>query len=227
MNWRRSTRASLPFSLPSKELTATDWAGLMETAIAKDSKGYRDRLRRWILATNNNPKGRLPQVASVRMASFWYQELVHAADYLDRKNAEYAHQLDELSASSPLEQLPDCLNFTGCIDDIQAYQRDIEHEQQESLRRRIAALDRILSAGELHYEDIQSLLIRLKPFLYLPDGNYDNRARRVSVANPTVLRGAVEYISATSPESSPPSASPSLDLNSSDTSSLSTAPPQP
>jgi hypothetical protein len=93
---RRSTRASLPFTLPSKELTATDWAGLVETAIGKDSKGYLDRLRRWILTTNNNPKCRLAQVASVRLASFWYQELVHAADYLDRKNADYQMCLTDL-----------------------------------------------------------------------------------------------------------------------------------
>jgi hypothetical protein len=77
-------------SSPDSILTATDWAGLMETAIAKDSKGYRDRLRRWILATKANPKGRLSHVASVRLASFWTQELVYAADSLRRKNTEYA-----------------------------------------------------------------------------------------------------------------------------------------
>ena len=140
---RRSTRASLPFTLPSKELTATDWAGLVQTAIGKDSKGYRNRLSRWIFATKDNPNScSSPGVSSLRLASFWYQELVLSGDLLQRKNAEYVHQLDELSASSPVEQLPDYLHYVGSISDLMTYQRDILHEQQDSLQRRILALTR-------------------------------------------------------------------------------------
>ena len=198
---RRSTRASLPFTLPSKELTATDWAGLVETAIGKDSKGYQNRLSRWILTTKDNPRS--SAVSSLRLASFWYQELLHAADLLQCKNAEYAQQLQDLSGST-IEQLqPDYLHRVGCIDDLIDYERDILQEQRDSLQRRSLAINRILQKGELHGQQIQSLALRLRPFLYLPDSNSGYRDRR-SAVNPKIMPDCDRYISA-SPESSPSS----------------------
>ncbi len=49
----KSAASLLPFSLPSKEITTQDWAGLVQTAMGKDSKGYRNRLSRWILTTKD------------------------------------------------------------------------------------------------------------------------------------------------------------------------------
>jgi hypothetical protein len=142
--------------VPSKErLTAQDWAGLVLAAVGKDSKGYKHRLSKWIVATKANPKGRLSHVASVRLASFWCQELVYAAATLNRKNADYSIQLDELSASSPVQRLPDCLHSTGCIDDLYIYQNDILHEQQESVQRRSLAISRILQKGRLQWQEIR------------------------------------------------------------------------
>jgi hypothetical protein len=216
---------SLPSSLP---LTATDWADTVQTVMAKHSKGYRDRLSRWISSTRayNPNDGRSKAIVSLRLASFWYHEMRSAEDALQRKNDEYEQQLTALSGVAA--QLPDYLHYIEPIDALIDVKREIMQEQLGIVQQRSLVLTRILQNGAIHLHEMRSLSLGLMPFLYLSNGysNYPDRNRRSSVTDPQMIPDCDRYMSALH-KSSPPSASPSLDLNSSDTSSLSTAPPRP
>ena len=88
--------ASVSLSYHGKTLeSATDWADAVRTALAKDSKGYPDRLSGYL--TSTRAIAELSSTYSLRLASFFYQELVHTAATLRRKNAEYEQQLMALS----------------------------------------------------------------------------------------------------------------------------------
>ena len=220
-----SSITSLPSSLP---LTATDWADTVQTVMAKHSKGYRDRLSRWISSTRayNPNDGRSKAIVSLRLASFWYHEMRSAEDALQRKNDEYEQQLTALSGVAA--QLPDYLHYIEPIDALIDVKREIMQEQLGIVQQRSLVLTRILQNGAIHLHEMRSLSLGLMPFLYLSNGysNYPDRNRRSSVTDPQMIPDCDRYMSALH-KSSPPSASPSLDLNSSDTSSLSTAPPRP
>jgi hypothetical protein len=213
------TSASLSYHGKTLE-SATDWADAVRTALVKDSKGYPDRLSGYL--TSTRAIAELAGTYSLRLASFFYQELVHAAATLGRKNADYTEQLRILYY--PEEPLPDYLHYVACTRELISIEEEIVREQRNQTQRRILAMTRVLRSGESRRRSMHYLMEKLMPFLYLPDGYASecNRDRRSSVSNPMIIRGAVEYISASSPANS--TKLDAKDLNSSDT-SLSLAPP--
>ncbi len=193
------TSASLSYHGKTLE-SATDWADAVRTALVKDSKGYPDRLSGYL--TSTRAIAELAGTYSLRLASFFYQELVHAAATLGRKNADYTEQLRILYY--PEEPLPDYLHYVACTRELISIEEEIVREQRNCIQRRILALTRVLRSGESRRRSMHYLMEKLMPFLYLPDGYASecNRDRRSSVSNPMIIRGAVEYISASSPASS-------------------------
>jgi hypothetical protein len=224
--------ASVSLSYHGKTLeSATDWADAVRTALVKESKGYPDRLAGYL--TSTRAMAELASTYSLRLASFFYQELVHAAATLGRKNAEYTQQLKILDI--PEEPLPDYLHYVTCTKELISIEEAIVEEKRNCIQSRILVLNKILLSGEARLRSIQYLMEKLTPFLYLPDGypSQCNRDRRSSVSNPKIIRGAVEYISAFFPANSMSQRSTKLSVGdlqsrattlSSDTSSLSSAP---
>jgi hypothetical protein len=82
----QSSPASVEYHGKTLE-SATDWADAVRTALVKESKGYPDRLEGYL--TSTRAMAELASTYSLRLASFFYQELVHAAATLTLVCNEY------------------------------------------------------------------------------------------------------------------------------------------
>ena len=154
-------------------------------AVAKDSKGYPERLQTWIALTNEaypntdpDPASlyslRLIGIYSVRLVSFFLMEIMACSETMQIKQDEYAFQLADLKVAD----VPAVYEY---VHDIQAFALNAQQRAETSdltlmgealidtqrvqRQERQHVLRRIMQSAESRLAILDDLKAKLKPFL--------------------------------------------------------------
>jgi len=175
-------------------------------AVAKDSKGYPERLQTWIALTNEaypntdpDPASlyslRLIGIYSVRLVSFFLMEIMACSETMQIKQDEYAFQLADLKVAD----VPAVYEY---VHDIQAFALNAQQRAETSdltlmgealidtqrvqRQERQHVLRRIMQSAESRLAILDDLKAKLKPFLpgLPPQGLHANQAKTDCVPAP-------------------------------------------